>query len=136
MNLESHSIFLETFNQFSLNHLINFTDAIFFFLAALQACRILVPQPGTEPGPQQWKCWVLTTRPPGNSLQFFNILNFCFYPWILSIIFITYIILLLVDLHNLLALDTWDYFLAILSTCAVKIFVHTPFSIIWIIYLG
>ena len=31
------------------------------------ACAILVPQPEIEPGPQQWKHWVPTTRPPGNS---------------------------------------------------------------------
>ena len=32
------------------------------------ACRILVPPPETEPGPQQWKYRVLTTGLPGNSL--------------------------------------------------------------------
>ena len=31
------------------------------------ACGIVVPQPGIEPGPQQWKRQVLTTRLPGNS---------------------------------------------------------------------
>ena len=31
------------------------------------ACRILVPQPGVEPRPLQWKCRVLTTGPPGKS---------------------------------------------------------------------
>ena len=30
------------------------------------ACGILVPQPGIEPRPQQWKHWVLTTGPPEN----------------------------------------------------------------------
>ena len=30
-------------------------------------CRILVPQPGIESRPQQWKHQVLTTGPPGNS---------------------------------------------------------------------
>ena len=33
------------------------------------ACRILVPQPGTDPRSWQWKHWVLTTEPPGNSLM-------------------------------------------------------------------
>ena len=33
------------------------------------ACRILVPWPGIEPGPWQWKCRVLTTGPPGNFLE-------------------------------------------------------------------
>ena len=32
------------------------------------ACRISVPQPEIERGPQQWKGRVLTTGPPGNSL--------------------------------------------------------------------
>ena len=32
-----------------------------------EACEISVPQPGTEPGPQQWKPQILTTGPPGNS---------------------------------------------------------------------
>ena len=33
------------------------------------AYGILVPQPGIEPEPQQWKHWVLTAGPQGNSLQ-------------------------------------------------------------------
>ena len=32
-----------------------------------RACGILVPQPGIEPRPQQWKHQVLTTRQPRNS---------------------------------------------------------------------
>ena len=32
------------------------------------ACSILVPQPGIEPRPQQWKPKILTSRPPGDSL--------------------------------------------------------------------
>ena len=31
------------------------------------ACRILVPRPGTEPGPLPWEWGVLTTGPPGQS---------------------------------------------------------------------
>ena len=30
-------------------------------------CEISVSWPGTEPRPRQWKHWILTTRPPGNS---------------------------------------------------------------------
>ena len=45
---------------------------LFFFLLLLlfiaMACGILVSQPGIKPRQQQWKCWVLTTGPPGNSL--------------------------------------------------------------------
>ena len=29
-----------------------------FVLPCCMACRILVSQPGIEPGPQQWKCWL------------------------------------------------------------------------------
>ena len=35
------------------------------------ACRILVPRPGIELRPRQWKRWVLTTGPPGNSQTIF-----------------------------------------------------------------
>ena len=34
------------------------------------ACRISVPWPGIESGPQQWKPRILTTRQPGNFLLF------------------------------------------------------------------
>ena len=40
----------------------------FFFWPHCTVCGILVHQPGNEPGPQQWKHWVLTTGLPGNSL--------------------------------------------------------------------
>ena len=42
---------------------------IFSFWPGLSACRILVPQPGIKPRPQQWKLrlGVLTTGPPGKS---------------------------------------------------------------------
>ena len=33
------------------------------------ACGILVPRPGMEPVPLQWKHGVLTTGPPGKSLK-------------------------------------------------------------------
>ena len=42
-----------------------------FFWPHHTACRILVPWSGIEPGPQQWKHWVPTSGPPGNSLNFF-----------------------------------------------------------------
>ena len=35
---------------------------------------ISVSQPGIEPGPRQWKPWILTTKPPGNS-HYFNYLR-------------------------------------------------------------
>ena len=42
---------------------------VFFFWPCGMADGILVPPPGIETGPWQWKCWVLTTGPPGNSLE-------------------------------------------------------------------
>ena len=44
----------------------------FFFWPHPAACRILVPRPGTEPVPLQWKHGVLTTGLPGNSLKLFS----------------------------------------------------------------
>ena len=41
------------------------------FQPCCMALRILVPQPGIEPGLLQWKHQVLTTGLPGNSLLFF-----------------------------------------------------------------
>ena len=35
------------------------------------ACGISVPRPGIELRPWQWKCWILTTGPPGNSFTVF-----------------------------------------------------------------
>ena len=40
----------------------------FFFQSCCAACEILVPGPGVEPGPWQWKHRVLTTGLPRNSL--------------------------------------------------------------------
>ena len=56
--------------QRSNYHMIPFTT--YFVVVVGWAARldgILVPQPETEPGPQQSKCRVLTTGLPGNSLQ-------------------------------------------------------------------
>ena len=44
-----------------------------FLLVHLTACRILVPWPGIEPKPWQWKLQGLTIRQPGNSPNFFHI---------------------------------------------------------------
>ena len=41
----------------------------FYFLAVPR--EILVPQPGTEPVPPAVEVQILTTRPPGSSLNFF-----------------------------------------------------------------
>ena len=47
-----------------------FTLACLFFFFCHEACAILVPRPGIEPHPGQWKRRVLTTGPPGNSLAY------------------------------------------------------------------
>ena len=61
----------------------------FFFLAApCMAFGILVPWPGIEPRSWQWKCWVLTTGPPGNPRVKYShehLLTFC--PSTLKILF-------------------------------------------------
>ena len=41
----------------------------FFFCLYPMACGALVPQPEIEPMPPQWKHGVLTTGPPGESLE-------------------------------------------------------------------
>ena len=47
----------------------NFLNFLFFiFWACHVACRILVLRPEIEPRPWLWKCQVLTTGPPGNSI--------------------------------------------------------------------
>ena len=43
---------------------------IFTFWPCCVACRQLVFQPGIQPMALQWKCEVLTTRPPGKSCKF------------------------------------------------------------------
>ena len=45
------------------------TNCFFFFLAYHVAYKNLVPQPGIEPWPWQWKCHVLTIVPSGNSFE-------------------------------------------------------------------
>ena len=42
-------------------------STVFLFFGCA-AWGILAPGAGIEPGPQQWKRWVLTTGLPGNSL--------------------------------------------------------------------
>lgn len=34
--------------------------------------RGMVSGPGIDLWPLQWKCWILATSPPGNSLKFFE----------------------------------------------------------------
>ena len=49
-------------------HLIGIISFFFFFSRPHSTpCGILVPRPGMEPGPRQWKHQILTTGQPGNS---------------------------------------------------------------------
>ena len=62
--------FLSTYHREPVTGGKHLTHILFLFVfGTVPACGILVPQPGIEPGPQQWKCWVLTTGLPGNSLH-------------------------------------------------------------------
>ena len=51
--------------------LFSFSFFLSFFCLHHVAFRILIPWSGMEPHPGQWKRWVLTTGPPGNSSLFF-----------------------------------------------------------------
>ena len=53
----------------SLSFFLSFFFFFFFFWLRHVTRGILVPWPWTEPRPRQWKRWVLTTGPPGNSLN-------------------------------------------------------------------
>ena len=44
-----------------------FKKITYFLVFGCVACGILVPWPGIEQRPWQWKCRVLITGPPGNS---------------------------------------------------------------------
>ena len=41
--------------------------------------RNLVPRPGIKPEPQQWRHWVLTTGPPGDSRYLLVLINLMYY---------------------------------------------------------
>ena len=42
--------------------------SFFFFFFFLAVCRVLIPWPGIEPRPHQWKRWILTAGTPENPL--------------------------------------------------------------------
>ena len=58
------SIFTSSHRSFLLSSI--FPSLLFWPCHA--ACEMLVPWPGTDPRPWQWKCQVLTTKLPENSL--------------------------------------------------------------------
>ena len=58
-----------------LLELLSLSLSLFFSFSCTTGCGILVPPPGTEPGPQQWKHRVLTTGLPGNSMEFIQLPN-------------------------------------------------------------
>ena len=69
---------------------------LFFFCYTPRAWGILVPWPGINPRPKQWKCQALTAGPPGNYLDwvlffFFNL----FLVWTIYKVFIEFVTILL-----------------------------------------
>ena len=46
--------------------------SFFFFWPHSVVCGILVTWLGIEPGSWQWKCWIITSKPLGNSFFFFG----------------------------------------------------------------
>ena len=56
----------------------------YYFWSSLVASKILVPRPGIEPGPWQWKSRFLSTSPPGSSLIFHLLNVYCISDTVLS----------------------------------------------------
>ena len=46
---------------------------------SVATCRIQFPDQGLNPGPWQWRCQVLTARPPGSSPHFMILMSFSVY---------------------------------------------------------
>ena len=112
-----------------LEHLKSNFPVFFLFFCFLwqhwASCGILVPQPGIEPGPRQWKCPVITTGEPGNSLQFLNRL---FWPLVQQIV-IKYI------LHVMHCSEIYKVFSNVsISDRRCNSGCHVPFS--WAQYKG
>ena len=88
------------------------------------ACGILLPWPGIEPGPQQWKHRVLTTGLPGNSPQ--NIFNYNQFQRLLHVLLIKAAYsyrfshstckLKELNLYYLSRLHIWDHYCLYLSS--------------------
>ena len=51
-----------------------------FWGAAHAPCGILIPQPGLNPHPLEWEHGILTTGPPGKSLQLYVSILVCLVP--------------------------------------------------------
>ena len=81
-----HFINITTFLLYSTFSIHNFTLLMYsdesnfslFLWPYCMACRVLVPWPGIEPRPWQWKHQVLTTGLPGNSLNLSNLWQFLY----------------------------------------------------------
>ena len=98
MNLNEmvYKIIFSHIGSWSMTHWVLISDLPFpnyflfvcLFLLYLRACEILVPQPGIEPRPQQWKCWILATEPlPESFLNFCFCLSFSFFRLSLPLLF-------------------------------------------------
>ena len=58
-----------------------------------KTCGILVPWPRIEPGSRHWKCGVLTTRPPGNSVYSILFFLVCFLAQFVTILLLFYVVI-------------------------------------------
>ena len=58
-----------------------------------KTCGILVPWPRIEPGSRHWKCGVLTTRPPGNSVYSILFFLVCFLAQFVTILLLFYFVI-------------------------------------------
>ena len=101
------------------------------------ACGTSVPWPGIETRPQEWKHWILTTRPPGNSLGLFAFLT----QSCMSCLYVSEFNPLSITLFaNIFSHHVGFLFLLFMASFAVQrlltqfhlfIFVFTIFSLLW-----
>ena len=84
---------------------------------AVAWCKISVPRPGIEPGPDWWKYRILTTKLPGNSL------SECFLDAFGEVIYYFLCTLIENTFHHFIKITLWHY----LSYALLKSFHHTHF---------
>ena len=77
---------IRTILFWSVKLYISFFFIVNFFLLHHAACGILIPQPGSNPHPLQWEHGILTTGPPGKSLQRYVSILVCLVPYHSSLV--------------------------------------------------
>ena len=95
----------------------------FFFWLHHTACGILVPQPGIEPVPLQWKHGILTTGPPGNSQPYtFKLLPSLLFRKAINTFWLLFKLSLNSKLWILMPFYLWNhlFLLNCLAICACK----------------